>query len=387
MDPMARSRNFLILREAGWNLHFGDEPLKPETPEDQRKADEEAVKAAAAGNKDPFKLRDPMNQPVRTPNRSQDPAQQQVPERTPLKATAPPERTPLKTSEGNAQGDQGFLSRAWGAMKTTAKDPTGQTKTFAGDLVKGGDAKSGLGQMLGWNKKTRLIDRIQDTVDVIGIVDPTGIADAANTVGYAARGEWGKAATSALGLIPYLGDLGKIGKYAGRGGKAAGKAAKIEGAAAKVAARKAEKAALVHGVEAGAKAAKPVGRVARMKQAYARGKELYGKGKEVFDRAKGTYEKIQQRRAEREGGAPPSTPGGPPPAQRPAAPPSGGAAPTGPTQGGAGGGGASGRTKEAGRLLVPVGADCPPGQTKTSRWGAPPGKKRCFGQTPGREHD
>lgn len=50
--------------------------------------------------------------------------------------------------------------------------------------------------------------------DVAGTVDPTGVVDLANAARYAAKGQWGDAAISALGAIPYVGDLGKAGRVA-----------------------------------------------------------------------------------------------------------------------------------------------------------------------------
>jgi hypothetical protein len=49
-------------------------------------------------------------------------------------------------------------------------------------------------------------------LDLTGIVDPSGVCDGANAVLQATNGEWGNAALSVLGIIPYVGDLAKIGK-------------------------------------------------------------------------------------------------------------------------------------------------------------------------------
>jgi len=312
-----------------------------------------------------------------------------------------------------------------GAAKTSLKDPMGQNAAFAKDLLKGGDAKSGFGQMLGWDKSTKAIDRIQDVVDVVGIADPTGIADAANAVGYAARGEWGKAAISAISAIP-LGDIAKAGKYAGRLGKAGSKAAKFEKAAAHVAEKRAVKAATT----AGGGAAKEAGR-------FARAKKVIGQGREVYDRTKGAYDKIQARKQARDQGAPLPGPDadGPPPrtplvspaAAQPAAQQVAPAQAPGlmnraqgvynkfqsargseagqavekharawagkATQGqtspaaGSGTGSSGGAIRGGGKATeVPIDGDCPGANTKTSTFRASPGKKRCSPQTPGRDH-
>lgn len=62
-------------------------------------------------------------------------------------------------------------------------------------------------------KESSGIDWFQGAVDGIGVVDPTGIFDGVNAIIYLARGQWGNAGISALGLFPYIGDLGKGGKY------------------------------------------------------------------------------------------------------------------------------------------------------------------------------
>jgi len=55
-------------------------------------------------------------------------------------------------------------------------------------------------------------DVVQDILDLVGVVDPTGVVDVVNAVGYALRGKWGSAAVTALGIIPYVGDVAKAGK-------------------------------------------------------------------------------------------------------------------------------------------------------------------------------
>ncbi len=49
-------------------------------------------------------------------------------------------------------------------------------------------------------------------LDIVGIADPTGAADAISATLEAKRGNWKGAVLSGLGIIPYLGDLGKAGK-------------------------------------------------------------------------------------------------------------------------------------------------------------------------------
>ena len=334
-----------------------------------------------------------------------------APSNDPVQAS-PPERTPLNGAPPQKSSHGGFISTAMGAAKTSLKDPSGQGAALGRDLIKGGDAKSGLGQMLGWDKSTKAIDRIQDVVDVIGIVDPTGVADAANAVGYAARGEWGSAAASVAGLIPVVGDaFGKGAKYGGRLAKAGSKAAHLEKAAAHVVEKRAGK--------------------------FAKAKKVISQGKEAYDRTKGAYDKIQARKQARGQGAPlpgPDADGPPPrtplvspaaaqPAAQQVAPAQApglmnraqgvynkfqsargseagqavekharawaGKAAQGQTSpaAGSGAGSSGGAIRGGGKATeVPIDGDCPGANTKTSTFRASPGKKRCSPQTPGRDH-
>jgi hypothetical protein len=52
-------------------------------------------------------------------------------------------------------------------------------------------------------------------LDLIGIVDPTGLADATSVVISLAKGKWLDAVISGASLIPYLGDIAKAGKFPG----------------------------------------------------------------------------------------------------------------------------------------------------------------------------
>jgi hypothetical protein len=52
----------------------------------------------------------------------------------------------------------------------------------------------------------------QAALDIVGIFDPTPVADVANSGWSVLRGNWLDAGLSLLGVIPYLGDLAKVGK-------------------------------------------------------------------------------------------------------------------------------------------------------------------------------
>ncbi len=64
------------------------------------------------------------------------------------------------------------------------------------------------------------IDWAQGGLDGVGVLDPTGVSDAINALIYAGRGQWGNAAISGIAIAPYIGDIGKGGKYAAKGAKA-----------------------------------------------------------------------------------------------------------------------------------------------------------------------
>jgi hypothetical protein len=59
---------------------------------------------------------------------------------------------------------------------------------------------------------TLALDITQVGLDIIGIFEPTPFADGANTLISLGRGDWLGAGLSVLGVIPYVGDLAKLGK-------------------------------------------------------------------------------------------------------------------------------------------------------------------------------
>ncbi len=81
----------------------------------------------------------------------------------------------------------------------------------------------GLTDIEGWDsfsdeEKEVLLDLGQLALDIIGIIEPTPFADSANAVISITRGDWWGSLLSAAGVIPYIGDvakLGKIRKYVG----------------------------------------------------------------------------------------------------------------------------------------------------------------------------
>jgi hypothetical protein len=56
------------------------------------------------------------------------------------------------------------------------------------------------------------LDLLQMALDLAGIIDPTPVCDGSAALLALARGQWFDAAISAVGILPYIGDLAKIGK-------------------------------------------------------------------------------------------------------------------------------------------------------------------------------
>jgi hypothetical protein len=61
-------------------------------------------------------------------------------------------------------------------------------------------------------QKALYLDLAQLGLDVVGIVEPTPFADGSNAVISMFRGDWLGAGLSALSIVPYVGDLAKLGK-------------------------------------------------------------------------------------------------------------------------------------------------------------------------------
>jgi hypothetical protein len=56
------------------------------------------------------------------------------------------------------------------------------------------------------------LDLLQFALDIVGIVEPTPTADGASLLVSLARGQWFNAAISGVSMVPYIGDLAKVGK-------------------------------------------------------------------------------------------------------------------------------------------------------------------------------
>jgi hypothetical protein len=84
--------------------------------------------------------------------------------------------------------------------------------TIKTDLINVRVDASSLGVDFGGNYSIGGDDILQAGLDIVGIFDPTPISDGLNAGLSAKRGNWFDAAISAVGIIPFAGDLAKVGK-------------------------------------------------------------------------------------------------------------------------------------------------------------------------------
>lgn len=73
-------------------------------------------------------------------------------------------------------------------------------------------------------------DWVQGGLDAGGVVEPTPFCDLTSAIISGFRGNFGDAGWSLLGMVPYVGDLGKVGKYGGKAAKYADKLKDVDNA-------------------------------------------------------------------------------------------------------------------------------------------------------------
>ena len=88
----------------------------------------------------------------------------------------------------------------------------GSSVTFRTDLIDKTFSVSSLGIDWKGNYTLEGEDLLSAGLDLVGIIDPTGVADAANAALQFRGGDYWGAGASLLGVIPYVGDLAKAGK-------------------------------------------------------------------------------------------------------------------------------------------------------------------------------
>lgn len=97
-------------------------------------------------------------------------------------------------------------------MDIILKGANNSSVTIVTDLIDVSiDASSFVGD-LGGNYSFQGDDILVAGLDIVGIVDPSGVADGLAASIEAKNGNYGSALLSGLGIIPYVGDLGKVGK-------------------------------------------------------------------------------------------------------------------------------------------------------------------------------
>ena len=108
-----------------------------------------------------------------------------------------------------------------GANKVLSPVEQGQAMANYGGLSQSGNLiasnPGGAARALNKAENALILDVTQMGLDIVGIFDPTPISDGVNTVISLGRGDWFGAITSAISIVPYVGDaakLGKLGKWA-----------------------------------------------------------------------------------------------------------------------------------------------------------------------------
>ena len=84
--------------------------------------------------------------------------------------------------------------------------------TLKTDLIDIKVNASSLGVDFGGNYSLSGNDVLSAGLDIVGIFDPTGVADVLGASLAANQGDWGSALISSVGVVPYLGDVAKVGK-------------------------------------------------------------------------------------------------------------------------------------------------------------------------------
>ena len=107
------------------------------------------------------------------------------------------------------QADLPFaLTDAGATSRTGEVQLQGQTRRSQLESQLGGPDPAELARQ----KRELMLDLTQMALDIAGLIDPTPVSDGANGIVSLFRGDFLGAGISALSMIPYVGDLAKVGK-------------------------------------------------------------------------------------------------------------------------------------------------------------------------------
>ncbi|OAE90378.1 HNH endonuclease [Flavobacterium psychrophilum] len=130
---------------------------------------------------------------------SPDPLSEEFPDYSPYTFV---ENNPLRLVDPDGMAPQDIV--ILGANKSSI--------TLKTDLIDIKVNASSLGVDFGGNYNLSGNDVLSAGLDIVGIFDPTGVSDALGATMSANEGDWLSAGISTLGIIPYVGDLAKVGK-------------------------------------------------------------------------------------------------------------------------------------------------------------------------------
>jgi len=108
-------------------------------------------------------------------------------------------QNPIRLIDPNGEAPDDIIIRGKNNSSVTIKT----------DLI---DISVNIDKDFGGNYTLEGDDILSAGLDIVGVFDPSGMADGWNVYLQAKKGQWGGAIISGLGVFPYVGDFAKIGK-------------------------------------------------------------------------------------------------------------------------------------------------------------------------------